>query len=179
MSDSVDKRAHRSRIIVIVLGVLAVVLIAAIPLAMRYSQQQEVRRAIVNYDLALADALRTLDPSLLDGHTTGREKGRVESYIASLWGRGVYVDGEMLDFRIESVQSADPTVTVVVRETWRYTERDRSTRKQIGDPIEEDDHLTVTLVRINGKLYVHLTEDVEAQAPEPGTTQGDAETATP
>ncbi len=155
----------RKTLVPVVLCVVAIALAAAIPLTLRYLRDQEVRKAITDYDVALVQALSNLNPDLLGDTVTDRERGRVTSYMTSLWGRGVYVEGDLLEMKVETVTSAEPTVTAIVRERWRYVERDRKNRKQVGSPVTENNHLTYTLVRQNGRLVVHLSEFVEEKKP--------------
>lgn len=159
----------RNRIIVGVLVAVSIGLAAAIPLVISYLRAEEVRVAVATYDTALVKALENLEPEFLGDTVTERERSRVTSYMTSLWGRGVYVEGRLLDMDIGRIESAEPTVTAYVTEKWRYVERDRTNRKQIGDPVFETNKLTYTLLRVNGRLVVHLSEFTE-----PAKSDGEA-----
>lgn len=151
----------RRRVAVIALVVLAVLLVAAVPLAIRYSERQAARAAVARYAVALDAALTELRPQNLGATVHEREMGRVTSYITLLWGRDVYVESDLLEMEMLAVRSEDPTVTAIVRERWRFTEHDRRSREQLGQPEIEENTLRYTLLPGQGGLAVYLSEILE------------------
>lgn len=151
----------RHRVAVIVLAVTAALLVAAIPLAIRYSERQAARAAVARYAIALQAALAELRPENLGATVHERELGRVTSYITLLWGRNVYVESDLLDMEVLAVRSEDPTVTAIVHERWRFTEHDRRSREQLGKSEIEDNTLRYTLLPGKNGLAVYLSEILE------------------
>lgn len=149
------------RSVVITLLVVAVLLVAAIPLAIRYSERQAARAAVTRYAVALDAALSELKPENLGATALPRETGRVTSYITLLWGRDVYVESELLELDLLAVRSADPTVTAIVREKWQFREHDRRSREALGKAEVEENTLRYTLLPGSGGLSVYLSEILE------------------
>lgn len=150
----------RRRIVMIAAAVVAALALAA-PFALRAYREQEAREVIARYDVLLAEALETLQPELIGEVAELDEVGRVGSYSTHLWGTGVLLESELLDLDILDLESAEPTVTVTVRERWRYLERDRRSGVVLGDEVEEEQTLEYTLVRVDGALRVYRSSLIE------------------
>lgn len=136
----------------------------ATPFIVRAVQRDRARRAVSDYVLALRDSLRTLDATLLENTAMPREIGRVRSYFILLDAERTTMDAEVLGLDVQSVRSTDPTVTAVVSERWRYTERDLDTGRIKSEPTEETQTMRYTLLPSDGRLKVYLSEIVEGPA---------------
>ncbi len=149
------------RRIAVVIGVL-VALGAGIILASRIAEEQRVRRAIARYDLALREAVRTLDEKPLAPVTHPRELGRVRSYLILLKGTATRLEVELLDLQVESVRSTSPTITALAVERWREIQRDTVSGAVRAGPSERVQRIEYTLLPDEtGRLRVYLSRIVE------------------
>lgn len=140
-----------------------VVLVAAVSagglVALRHrSLEQRVREAIVAYDVALIEALREFDASRLNDVALPREIGRVQNYITLLEATGTRLDAEFVGLEVIDVRSQDPTVTAVVVEDWRETERDAASGAVRRPAIERRQRIEYTLLPDDGTLKVYLSQ---------------------
>lgn len=149
----------KRRVALSVCVVSVAVLAAGGLVALRHhSLEQRVRKAIVAYDLALIEALRDLDASRLEGVALPREIGRVRNYIMLLEATGTRLETEFIDLEVIEVRSREPTVTVVVAENWRETERDVASGAARGPVIERHLRIEYTLLPEDGALKVYLSQ---------------------
>lgn len=148
----------RGRQLSIAIVLAAVVVVAVVALALSSSEETRVRRAVADYDTALANALYELDPDGLKDVAAEREIQRVASYITGLWGSGYRMESDLLDVQVLEIESAESTITVRVREEWRYVRRDLETGEQVGEMTEIEQFLRYTLVPRDGRLVVYLSE---------------------
>ncbi|MCL4079184.1 hypothetical protein MX659_06240 [Coriobacteriia bacterium Es71-Z0120] len=128
-------------------------------------QERRVRAAVAAYDVALAEALRSLDAERLQGVALPREIGRVRNYMILLEGTATRLDAELLDLHVEKVRSKDPTVTAVVVERWRETQRDTRTGAVRGPASERRQRIEYTLLSGGGTLKVYLSRVLEDERP--------------
>lgn len=131
----------------------------------RYAVERRARAAIAAYDLALSEALRSLDAERLEGVALPREVGRVRNYTILLEGTATRLETELLELRIESVRSEDPTVTAIAMERWRETQRDLRTGAVRGPSIERRQRIEYTLVPDGRTLKVYLSRVVGDDRP--------------
>ena len=145
-------------------GVILVgLLVAAVPFGLRAYREHEARAVIARYDVLLAEALETLQPELVSEVADLDEVGRIGSYSTHLWGNNIRLQSELLDLEVLDLRSEEPTLTVTVRERWRYLERDRESGVALGDEVEETQTLAYTLVRREGELIVYRSSTVEPE----------------
>ncbi|MDP2183835.1 MAG: hypothetical protein Q8K99_14900 [Actinomycetota bacterium] len=139
-----------------VVVVLVVALVA--PFALRYYRKQEARRVISRYAVLLSEGLENLTPEIVGEVASAEEVSRVGTYSTRLWGNNIRLESDLLELQILEVVSQEPTVTVKVKERWRYVERDRKSGAALGEEREETQLLDYTLVRANGKLIVYRSD---------------------
>lgn len=157
----------KRRVLIAVAGVLALgALAAAVYFGLQYRERTRVQKLVSSYNVALASALYDHRPEALEPYTSDRELTRVANYISSLWGRGVFMEAELLDMDLEQVRSDSPTITVTTRELWKYSERNRETGRVVSPPIEEEQRLVYTLIPEGDKLVVYLSELRESDSAE-------------
>lgn len=149
----------KRRAVIWVWVVLAAVVCTGGLLALQHrSLERRVREAIVAYDVALIEALREFDASRLRDVALPREIGRVQNYITLLEATGTRLDAEFVGLEVIDVRSQDPTVTAVVVEDWRETERDAASGAVRSSVIERRQRIEYTLVSDNGTLKVYLSQ---------------------
>lgn len=158
-----DREAPVSRrLLISILAALAVVAAAA-PLAVTQYRKYEVRKTVSRYDVLLSHALETLQPEVMNEIADQGEVSRIGTHSTYLWGNGLVLESDLLELEVRSVESQGTTITAVVEERWRYLERDRESGKPLGEPTEERQVLTYTLVRRDGRLIVY---EAEVEQPE-------------